>query len=155
MDATQAQPAVVPAPANQAQTPTTELIQQYLEDNERLIHAVMENMAAGRLESVAKYQQRLQQNLMYLASVADSYQPTATAQPQGGAQQPQSAVQQPHSGVQQQTPAVQQPQAAVQQPQPGALQPQPAAQPPLEHAAVPVPPNAGITLVQPLPHGAQ
>jgi hypothetical protein len=28
--------------------------EQYLEDNEKLIHAVMENMAAGRLESVAK-----------------------------------------------------------------------------------------------------
>lgn len=50
---------------------------QYLEDNEALIKTILDNINAGRVEEASNYQQRLQQNLMWLASIAD-------AQPQPG-----------------------------------------------------------------------
>ncbi|KAK9840467.1 hypothetical protein WJX74_010279 [Apatococcus lobatus] len=59
-----------------AAQPTTETIQQMLEENQRFIQAAMEHQNAGNLHAAAQYQQRLQQNLMYLAAIADA-QPQA------------------------------------------------------------------------------
>ena len=50
---------------------STELIQKYLDENQNLILAILENQNVGRLAECARYQNRLQQNLMYLASIAD------------------------------------------------------------------------------------
>eukprot|EP01080_Neovahlkampfia_damariscottae_P011917 gene11917-5322_t len=60
-----------------AQTLTTEQIQKYLDENEQLIFAIIENQKLGRMKDCQQYQARLQQNLVYLASLADS-QPTMT-----------------------------------------------------------------------------
>ena len=51
---------------------------QYLEDNEVLITTILECINTGRVEDAVQYQQRLQQNLMWLAGIADT-------QPQPGA----------------------------------------------------------------------
>lgn len=56
---------------------TTELIQKYLDENKQLILAILDNQNLGKLNECATYQAKLQQNLMYLAAIAD-------AQPQGG-----------------------------------------------------------------------
>lgn len=50
---------------------TTEVIQQYLEENQILIQAVVENQNAGNLDLCAKYQKKLVDNLIFLASVTD------------------------------------------------------------------------------------
>ncbi|XP_024393362.1 uncharacterized protein [Physcomitrium patens] len=56
---------------------TTELIQKYLDENKQLILAILDNQNLGKLnECATRYQAKLQQNLMYLAAIAD-------AQPQG------------------------------------------------------------------------
>ncbi|KAL3692220.1 hypothetical protein R1sor_005871 [Riccia sorocarpa] len=57
-------------------TITTELIQKYLDENKQLILAILDNQNLGKLNECATYQAKLQQNLMYLAAIAD-------AQPQG------------------------------------------------------------------------
>ena len=49
---------------------TTELIQKYLDENQSLILAILENQNVGKLSDCATYQTRLQQNLMYLAAIA-------------------------------------------------------------------------------------
>jgi hypothetical protein len=45
---------------------------QYLEDNETLIKTILECINSGRVEDASQYQQRLQQNLMWLAGIADA-----------------------------------------------------------------------------------
>lgn len=62
-------------PAQSTEVPTREQIQQELEDNEKLIKAILENMNAGKLQACAGYQKKLQQNLMRLASIADAQPP--------------------------------------------------------------------------------
>ena len=57
---------------------TTELIQKYLDENQSLILAIFENQNVGKLSDCATYQTRLQQNLMYLAAIADA-QPSQNA----------------------------------------------------------------------------
>lgn len=59
---------------------TTELIQKYLDENKQLILAILDNQNLGKLNECATYQAKLQQNLMYLAAIAD-------AQPQGPSSQ--------------------------------------------------------------------
>ena len=55
---------------------------QYLEDNEVLITTILECINTGRVEDAVQYQQRLQQNLMWLAGIADTQpQPGAPAGP--------------------------------------------------------------------------
>ena len=54
---------------------TTELIQKYLDENQTLILAILENQNVGKLEACNQYQARLQQNLMYLAAIADAQPP--------------------------------------------------------------------------------
>ncbi|KAF9667273.1 hypothetical protein SADUNF_Sadunf15G0005300 [Salix dunnii] len=59
---------------------TTEQIQKYLEENKQLIMAIMENQNKGSFSECASYQAQLQQNLMYLARIADA-QPQGTTMP--------------------------------------------------------------------------
>ncbi|KAJ6359478.1 hypothetical protein OIU76_001079 [Salix suchowensis] len=66
---------------------TTEQIQKYLEENKQLIMAILENQNKGNVSECASYQAQLQQNLMYLARIAD-------AQPQGTTMTSQPAVKQ-------------------------------------------------------------
>ena len=54
---------------------TTELIQKSLDENQTLILAILENQNVGKLEACNQYQARLQQNLMYLAAIADAQPP--------------------------------------------------------------------------------
>ncbi|CAL5432781.1 unnamed protein product [Camellia sinensis] len=50
---------------------TTDHIQQYLDENKWLILKILENQNSGKLSENAENQARLQQNLMYLAAIAD------------------------------------------------------------------------------------
>ncbi|EFN54156.1 hypothetical protein CHLNCDRAFT_135563 [Chlorella variabilis] len=69
----------------------TEEIQQMLEDNAKLIAAIVENQNLGKLDQCIEYQKRLQDNLMSLAALADSQatppqqQQAAPGQQQAGA----------------------------------------------------------------------
>jgi len=78
---------------------TTELIQKYLDENKQLILAILDNQNLGKLNECATYQAKLQQNLMYLAAIAD-------AQPEGGQssqmQAPASSMQPAQQYLQQQ-----------------------------------------------------
>ncbi|GLJ31173.1 hypothetical protein SUGI_0624670 [Cryptomeria japonica] len=67
---------------------TTDHIQKYLDENKQLILAIMDNQNLGKLNECAQYQAKLQQNLMYLAAIADS-QPQV---PAAHAQIPPNAV---------------------------------------------------------------
>ncbi|XP_017236798.1 GRF1-interacting factor 2 [Daucus carota subsp. sativus] len=86
---------------------TTEQIQKYLDDNKKLILAIMDNQNLGKLVDCAHYQALLQKNLMYLAAIAD-------AQPQGPMIPSQMA---PHPMMQPGGFYMQQPQAAAAVPQ--------------------------------------
>ncbi|KAL6005713.1 GRF1-interacting factor [Asimina triloba] len=70
---------------------TTEQIQKCLDENKKLILAILDNQNLGKLPECAHFQARLQQNLMYLAAIADA-QPQAVAVPP---QVPPHAVMQP------------------------------------------------------------
>ncbi|KAK3419433.1 hypothetical protein EUGRSUZ_L00737 [Eucalyptus grandis] len=70
---------------------TTEQIQKYLDENKKLILAILDNQNLGKLAECAQYQTQLQKNLMYLAAIAD-------AQPQAPPMPPQMA---PHQVMQQ------------------------------------------------------
>ncbi|XP_077234190.1 GRF1-interacting factor 2-like [Tasmannia lanceolata] len=85
---------------------TTEQIQKFLDENKKLILAILDNQNLGKLAECAHYQARLQQNLMYLAAIADAQPQTPTAP----SQMPPHAVMQ-HGGH-----YMQNPQMAAQQP---------------------------------------
>ncbi|KAL1325225.1 hypothetical protein HN51_035315 [Arachis hypogaea] len=70
---------------------TTEQIQKYLDDNKKLILAILDNQNLGKLAECAQYQAQLQKNLMYLAAIADA-QPQTPAMP---AQMPPHPMMQP------------------------------------------------------------
>ncbi|XP_031488135.1 GRF-interacting factor 1 [Nymphaea colorata] len=70
---------------------TTDVIQKYLDENKQLILAILDNQNLGKLSECAHFQARLQQNLMYLAAIADA-QPQPPAM---HAQFPANAVMQP------------------------------------------------------------
>jgi len=63
---------VTPGDAVAPAVVTTELIQKYLDENQQLILAILENQNVGKLAECAKYQTKLQENLMYLAAIADA-----------------------------------------------------------------------------------
>uniref|UniRef100_A0A0D9VYM5 SS18 N-terminal domain-containing protein n=1 Tax=Leersia perrieri TaxID=77586 RepID=A0A0D9VYM5_9ORYZ len=63
-------------------TVTTDLIQQYLDENKQLILAILDNQNNGKVEECARNQAKLQHNLMYLAAIADSQPPQTTAMSQ-------------------------------------------------------------------------
>ncbi|KAI3435916.1 hypothetical protein D9Q98_001974 [Chlorella vulgaris] len=71
-----------PQPAAPVRVLTTVDIQQMLEENAKLIAALVENQNIGKLDQCSAYQKRLQENLVTLASLADSQ---ATPQQQAGA----------------------------------------------------------------------
>ncbi|XP_024370896.1 uncharacterized protein [Physcomitrium patens] len=66
---------------------TTELIQKYLDENKQLILAILDNQNLGKLNECATYQAKLQQNLMYLAAIADAQPQVPAAQPMQPSQQ--------------------------------------------------------------------
>ncbi|XP_047338333.1 GRF1-interacting factor 2-like [Impatiens glandulifera] len=70
---------------------TTEQIQKYLDENKKLILAILDNQKLGKLAECAQYQAQLQKNLMYLAAIAD-------AQPQSSPTMPPQMA--PHPGMQ-------------------------------------------------------
>ncbi|XP_022734831.1 GRF1-interacting factor 3-like [Durio zibethinus] len=90
---------------------TTEQIQTYLDENKKLILAILENQNLGKLAECGQYQAQLQKNLMYLAAIADAQpQITPTMPPQmaphpamqpGGyfMQHPQAAAMAQQSGI--------------------------------------------------------
>ncbi|KAB1999027.1 hypothetical protein ERO13_D12G119100v2 [Gossypium hirsutum] len=89
---------------------TTEQIQKYLDENKKLILAILDNQNLGKLAECAQYQAQLQKNLMYLAAIAD-------AQPQSApTMSPQMA---PHPAMQPGGYFMQHPQAAAMSQQPG------------------------------------
>ncbi|KAM1053416.1 hypothetical protein PS2_000913 [Malus domestica] len=92
---------------------TTEQIQKYLDDNKKLILAILDNQNLGKLAECAQYQAQLQKNLMYLAAIAD-------AQPQAPAVPAQMA---PHPAMQQAGYYMQHPQAAAMAQQQGIFPP--------------------------------
>uniref|UniRef100_A0A2P2MUK4 Uncharacterized protein MANES_01G041400 n=1 Tax=Rhizophora mucronata TaxID=61149 RepID=A0A2P2MUK4_RHIMU len=72
---------------------TTQQIQKYLDDNKQLIMAILEYQNQGKFAECTRYQAQLQQNLMFLASIAD-IQPQGTTAP--SQMLPQASVQQEH-----------------------------------------------------------
>lgn len=85
---------------------TTDHIQQYLDENKSLILKIVESQNSGKLSECAENQARLQQNLMYLAAIADCQPqpPTMHSQfPSGGIMQPGAHYMQ-HQQAQQMTP---------------------------------------------------
>eukprot|EP00850_Spirogloea_muscicola_P003304 SM000013S26473 [mRNA] locus=s13:489333:490568:- [translate_table: standard] len=57
---------------------------QYLDENKQLILAILDNQNLGKLNECAQYQARLQQNLMYLAAIADAQPQAPTPQQASG-----------------------------------------------------------------------
>ncbi|KAF3973368.1 hypothetical protein ACB098_06G218200 [Castanea mollissima] len=92
---------------------TTEQIQKYLDENKKLILAILDNQNLGKLAECAQYQAQLQKNLMYLAAIAD-------AQPQAPTMPPQMT---PHPALQQGGYFMQHPQAAAMAQQQGIFPP--------------------------------
>ncbi|KAE9604054.1 putative transcription factor SSXT family [Lupinus albus] len=82
---------------------STEMIQKYLEENKELILAALEGQNMGKFAEAAQYQAKLQQNLSYLAKLADAVT-LPQIEPQG------QAMQQPHVAISQQQPHVAMPQ---------------------------------------------
>ncbi|EHA8587628.1 GRF-interacting factor 1 [Cocos nucifera] len=84
---------------------TTDIIQQYLDENKQLILAILDNQNSGKAGESAENQAKLQRNLMYLAAIADSQPQVPTI-----AQFPPNAVMQSgpwymqHQQAQQMTP---------------------------------------------------
>ncbi|KAJ4956515.1 hypothetical protein NE237_013298 [Protea cynaroides] len=67
-------------PSNPPTNITTDQIQKYLDENKKLILAILDNQNLGKLAECAQYQAQLQKNLMYLAAIADA-QPLAASMP--------------------------------------------------------------------------
>ncbi|XP_068635312.1 GRF1-interacting factor 2-like [Aristolochia californica] len=72
---------------------TNEQIQSFLDENKKLLLAILDNQNLGKLAECAQYQAKLQHNLMYLAAIADaqpqappvhSQMPSPVALQQGG-----------------------------------------------------------------------
>ncbi|ESQ37781.1 hypothetical protein EUTSA_v10028952mg [Eutrema salsugineum] len=74
---------------------TTEQIQKYLDENKKLIMAILENQNLGKLAECAQYQALLQKNLMYLAAIADAQPQPPAAAPTPGAMTPQTMATHP------------------------------------------------------------
>ncbi|KAJ4726738.1 GRF1-interacting factor like [Melia azedarach] len=74
---------------------TTEQIQKCLDENKQLIMAILENQNLGKSAECALYQTQLQQNLMYLARIADA-QPQAPKMPSQMSPSPSPS---PHSSM--------------------------------------------------------
>ncbi|KAJ4835901.1 hypothetical protein Tsubulata_006161 [Turnera subulata] len=86
---------------------STEQIQKYLDENKNLIMAILDNQNLGKFAECASYQTQLQQNLTYLARIADNLPQATTV--------PSQLCPQPSQPSAQQEQYVQQPQAAMSQ----------------------------------------
>eukprot|EP00252_Welwitschia_mirabilis_P022480 TRINITY_DN608_c0_g1_i2.p1 TRINITY_DN608_c0_g1~~TRINITY_DN608_c0_g1_i2.p1 ORF type:complete len:229 (-),score=65.76 TRINITY_DN608_c0_g1_i2:79-765(-) len=75
----------------------------YLDENKQLILAILDNQNLGKLNECAQYQAKLQQNLMYLAAIADSQPQQPAAPPQMA---PSASVQPASHFMQHQPPQV-------------------------------------------------
>ncbi|KAL0479060.1 hypothetical protein AKO1_007913 [Acrasis kona] len=62
------------------QTYSTDKIQQLLEENQLIIHAIIERQKMKKYDECEKYQEQLQKNLVKLAYIAD-YQPSLQPKP--------------------------------------------------------------------------
>ncbi|KAA3462316.1 GRF1-interacting factor 3-like [Gossypium australe] len=82
----------------------------YLDENKKLILAILDNQNLGKLAECAQYQAQLQKNLMYLAAIAD-------AQPQSMPPMPPQMA--PHPAIPTGGYFMQHPQAAAMGQQPG------------------------------------
>lgn len=80
---------------------TTEQIQKCLDENKKLILAILDNQNLGKLTECAQYQAQLQKNLMYLAAIADAQPQIATVPAQ---MPPHPVMQQGAYYMQQQSP---------------------------------------------------
>ncbi|XAR52159.1 hypothetical protein NMG60_11020082 [Bertholletia excelsa] len=83
---------------------TTEEVQKYLDENTRLILAIMEYQNLGKSDECAQLQAQLQKNLVFLAALADAQPPTypsQTPQQSTGQQEPQMQQPQPAKNQQQ------------------------------------------------------
>ncbi|KAI3678835.1 hypothetical protein L6452_38139 [Arctium lappa] len=86
---------------------TTDHIQQYLDENKALILNILENQNTGKFSECAENQTRLQQNLMYLAAIADCQPKPSPIHLQQQQQQLQSHMMaQPHTALGQQPPFI-------------------------------------------------
>ncbi|CAA6662836.1 unnamed protein product [Spirodela intermedia] len=92
--------------ANHPGNVTTDLIQQYLDENKQLILAILDNQNSGKLDECAVNQAKLQRNLMYLAAIADSQpqMPTIAQFPPNTLMQPGSRYMQQQQAQQMTTP---------------------------------------------------
>eukprot|EP00467_Chlorarachnion_reptans_P014649 CAMPEP_0114494960 /NCGR_PEP_ID=MMETSP0109-20121206/4942_1 /TAXON_ID=29199 /ORGANISM="Chlorarachnion reptans, Strain CCCM449" /LENGTH=68 /DNA_ID=CAMNT_0001672055 /DNA_START=55 /DNA_END=261 /DNA_ORIENTATION=- len=50
---------------------TTDLVEKYVAENSILIDAIKQQLNSGKMKEAAQYQMKLQQNLIYLATIAD------------------------------------------------------------------------------------
>ncbi|KAM7273147.1 hypothetical protein ACFE04_027811 [Oxalis oulophora] len=66
----------------------------YLDENKKLILAILDSQNLGKLPECAQYQAQLQKNLMYLAAIADAQPPTPTIPPSPQMAPPHHAMQQ-------------------------------------------------------------
>ncbi|XP_039046145.1 GRF1-interacting factor 3-like [Hibiscus syriacus] len=108
-------PQMVPSmPSFPTNNITTEQIQKHLDENKKLILAILDNQNLGKLAECAQYQAQLQKNLMYLAAIADAQPQTTPTMP------PQMA---PHPAMQPGGYFMQHPQAAAMVQQPGIYPP--------------------------------
>ncbi|KAK9758110.1 hypothetical protein RND81_01G207800 [Saponaria officinalis] len=73
----QSTPSMMPIMSSPANL-TTDQIQMCLDENKKLILAIMDNQNLGKLAECAQYQAQLQKNLMYLAAIADDQPQVAT-----------------------------------------------------------------------------
>ncbi|KAL6557115.1 GRF1-interacting factor [Orobanche minor] len=93
--------------------PTSRERKKYLDENKKLILAILDNQHLGKLAECAQYQAQLQKNLMYLAAIADA-QPQTPAMPAQMSPQPAAMPTQPQGGFYMQHPHA----AAMAQPPP-------------------------------------
>ncbi|XP_074354879.1 uncharacterized protein LOC141693627 [Apium graveolens] len=119
----QQQPPSSMKPTPPSKLVTTEQIQKYLEENKKLILAILEHQNQGKVAECNQLQAVLQKNLMNLAAIADAQPP-----PSGPSQVPPSSVSQQSNYLQPPQGAMVQHQtqgAMMQQPPQGAMSQQP------------------------------
>lgn len=103
----------IPAPHVQVPAPyqgkpiTTDLVQKVLDENRSLIFAVLENQNLQRLAECSRYQARLQQNLIFLATVADAQPGLRKRSPSEGAGEGPASLMGPSSSAPAPSPATQ------------------------------------------------
>lgn len=96
---------------------STEQIQKLLDDNKKLIMAILEQQNLGKVTECAQYQAVLQKNLMYLAAIADAQPPAPTMPSQAMPSQTMPSQMPPYAGTQQGNHMQHHPQAALSQSQ--------------------------------------